>query len=615
MNKLQILIAIALLSFLIPHKSLAAIDTWQQGFHLRLNNQTTQQIDSSLQELADTGVNYLTISPGWITSSTTSHNVDRKSSTPPDSKVVYTINKAHSLGMKVMLKPHLDIAGGKWRANLNPTDKTKFFINYKNMIMDYANIAVQTGVEQFCVGAELIALSTNPDNKTQWKNLIASVKEIYDGPIIYSANADIYSKENEVAKLTFWEDLDYLGMSFYRPLASDDRPTVESIKEKWAHWEQTYILPNKDLVNKPVIFTETGYRSINGAGLRPWDYTQTGNTDQQEQNDLYKGFFEFWKDKEYFKGVHFWEWEAGTSIDPASDKDYTPQKKLAQQTIKDYFGGTDTEPTENPEEEPTPQGLISNLNRYTLGKINIGTSFFSDRSYTITILPTLLQNQDFIKTKNEDKLNTTTTDFLKFNLNETAYVYVAYDSRATAIPNWLNTYTKTVGTIGTSDTTYNLYKKEFSASQIVLGGNVATPGNARSNYFVIISKNSLADATTTPTEPTPTPEPEETPQEEEPTTGTINLVNPRNNDVMSGEKKLKINIEGVELQNYTATYNVDGRGEVNMPNDATLNYKQSKIDFDTWTWNGEGPYTVVIKAKDLSGNTIDTKIITLYVDN
>ncbi|HLC93551.1 MAG TPA: hypothetical protein VJG85_00880 [Patescibacteria group bacterium] len=172
-SKSLFVLVFIIFSFFIPTRyAYADYSSWQKGFTLRLNNQSTSQVDTSLAQLAQDGANFLTLSPGWITSSTTSSNVDRKSSTPPDSLVIYTINKAHSLGMKVMLKPHLDISSGQWRANLNPTNKQTFFNNYTNMIMTYANIAQQTGTEQLSIGAELVSLSTNVNNKPYWLTLI-----------------------------------------------------------------------------------------------------------------------------------------------------------------------------------------------------------------------------------------------------------------------------------------------------------------------------------------------------------------------------------------------------------------------------------------------------------
>ena len=42
-------------------------------------------------------------------------------------------------------------------------------------------------------------------------------------------------------------------------------------------------------------------------------------------------------------------------------------------------------------------------------------------------------------------------------------------------------------------------------------------------------------------------------------------------------------------------------------------YKQAKILFDSWTWNGRGPYRVLITAYEKDGRIIDTEILTLYV--
>src|SRR3989344_2368661 len=622
-SKSLFVLVFIIFSFFIPTRhAYADYSSWQKGFTLRLNNQSIGQVDTSLAQLAQDGANFLTLSPGWITSSTTSSNVDRKSSTPPDSLVIYTINKAHSLGMRVMVKPHLDISSGQWRANLNPTNKQTFFNNYTNMIITYANIAQQTGTEQLSIGAELVSLSTNVNNKPYWLTLINTVRAVYTGQLTYSANASKSDAFNELGKLTFWNELDIAGFSFYGALSTSNNPSVSSLLDEWANWDQTYILPNFNSIQKPMIITEIGYRSVDGAAKAPWDYTLNNSPDPQEQKDLYTAFFEYWKDKNHIQGVHFWEWEAGTSIDPNTDKDYTPQFKPAEDLVKNYFGGAVPVPPTN------TSGLINNLNKYIKGTINAGVTYYLDRSYTVISLPGVLQNEEFIKTNNVDK-NATSVNFLTFTLSEEAYVYIAYDSRATNLPGWMSNYIKTTETIKTTDITFNIYKSAYPAGEVVLGGNMAAPASgAQSNYFVVVSKNSLPEQTSySGSDPAPAPDPDPVPDPDPAPTpppteggeseikGDLVVVTPKDNSTMSGEKKIKVYIPGVNLNDYTASYDVDSRGDINMPTDSTGKYKQAKVDFDKWDWNGDGPYNILITAKDLNGKLIDTITVVLFVNH
>ncbi len=90
-------------------------------------------------------------------------------------------------------------------------------------------------------------------------------------------------------------------------------------------------------------------------------------------------------------------------------------------------------------------------------------------------------------------LNAAASNYLSFSIDRPATVYVAYDANASAIPTWLNSFSQTGLTVGTTNTetpSYRLYSKSFSAGSVVLGGNMAAGASgAQSNYFVIVVKN------------------------------------------------------------------------------------------------------------------------------
>ncbi|MBT8439452.1 MAG: DUF1080 domain-containing protein, partial [Gammaproteobacteria bacterium] len=130
---------------------------------------------------------------------------------------------------------------------------------------------------------------------------------------------------------------------------------------------------------------------------------------------------------------------------------------------------------------------------YTLANLDVGDEYYLDRAYTLTSIPPELATgaEDWIKTANDDKRNTNSSNFLQFTISEDSTVYVAFDSRATSLPNWLSTnFTLTSLTIGVTDDGmgfYNVYQNDFSAGTISLGGNLAAPASrVGSNYIVIV---------------------------------------------------------------------------------------------------------------------------------
>ncbi|EKD95860.1 MAG: hypothetical protein ACD_24C00296G0001, partial [uncultured bacterium] len=331
---LLVLSAISLLFSGTVYADISSPD-WQKGVTFHLINETNSDVDASLVKIKETGANFMTISPGWITDSTTSSNVDRKSRTPIDSLVTYTINKAHSLGLKVMIKPHLDISSGRWRANLDPSNKATFFANYKKMILGYANIAQATGAEQLCIGAELYKLTSNLSNEPYWRDIISSVRAVYSGKLTYSANAS--NSTYEEIGLPFWDALDIVGISMYKRLSTTKTPTVSSLLTEWQKIETNFVLPAYNKLNKPIIFSEIGYRSADGAAIEPGNYDSSSPVDYQEQVDLYTALFEFWKGKDYFFGVNLWDWKPESRAASTPQNDYPPQLKPAEAVLKNYF--------------------------------------------------------------------------------------------------------------------------------------------------------------------------------------------------------------------------------------------------------------------------------------
>jgi hypothetical protein len=110
-----------------------------------------------------------------------------------------------------------------------------------------------------------------------------------------------------------------------------------------------------------------------------------------------------------------------------------------------------------------------------------GVMAYSDRDYTYSTVPNWLQGTTYIKTANDDK-NSSAASFLTFDVNQDVTVYVAYDSRVTTKPSWLESFTDAGDDLVNTDTTLNLFARNSSAGTITLGGNES----GISMYTVII---------------------------------------------------------------------------------------------------------------------------------
>ncbi|MGB9595778.1 MAG: hypothetical protein ACPL7B_05805, partial [Candidatus Poribacteria bacterium] len=88
--------------------------------------------------------------------------------------------------------------------------------------------------------------------------------------------------------------------------------------------------------------------------------------------------------------------------------------------------------------------VVSNLvpDKYKVEPISVNMVYYVDRAYTIISFPNELKDATVIRTGNDDK-NSKGDGFLKFNINQSATVYVAHDSRGESAkggvpPEWLS---------------------------------------------------------------------------------------------------------------------------------------------------------------------------------
>lgn len=111
-----------------------------------------------------------------------------------------------------------------------------------------------------------------------------------------------------------------------------------------------------------------------------------------------------------------------------------------------------------------------------------GATVYIDRSYTFADIPVYLENATYIKTANNDK-SFSDNSFLSFDVDKDVTVYIAHDNRIATKPSWMLEFIDTQDELVTSDTTFSLFKSDFFAGNIILGGN---EGSGKSMYIVII---------------------------------------------------------------------------------------------------------------------------------
>ncbi len=137
---------------------------------------------------------------------------------------------------------------------------------------------------------------------------------------------------------------------------------------------------------------------------------------------------------------------------------------------------------------------ISNLSipAYQWGNLATGQPVFVDRGFTYTGVPATYQGMKVLRTANNDK-GATGNAFLSFDMDQAATVYIAYDTRIPQLPAWLTGWTATGDQITDSDTSRAIYKADFPAGTVTLGGN---EGSAYSMYTVLVSNGASGGGNT-----------------------------------------------------------------------------------------------------------------------
>jgi hypothetical protein len=296
---------------------------------------------ASLLDLKKTGANFVSFIIPYHQSDKTSSYIFAGGDTPSDDTLRSAINYAHSIGLKVMLKPHLASDDGVWRAHIDATDRNAWFASYGNMLNHLADIAQETKAEQICLGTELISMSTytsNPTNTEAWIKMISDVRARYSGKLTYSANWGGNYFTEEAEHIGFWPHLDYIGVSAYYQLATEKyNPQVRDFLSTWKYWDDTKISPLYKKFKKPIIFTEVGYRSVIGANTDPYNGDRKGGLDLELQARLFQALFQYWNAKPYMVGIHIWNWNLDPFDGGPGNTQYTVQHKPAEEVLRQWF--------------------------------------------------------------------------------------------------------------------------------------------------------------------------------------------------------------------------------------------------------------------------------------
>ncbi|MFA5490746.1 MAG: hypothetical protein WC284_16320, partial [Candidimonas sp.] len=274
---------------------------------------------------ANTIIHTLNIHQESLTSSVVGqHYWDAGYQSLSDDSIRTVIRDAHAFEQEIFLKPLVYIGDKeaadsfKWSI-IEPSDPAQWFSTYKAEVLRVATIAQQEGAKGIFLGNELESMTTNPDYLHYWTDIIESVRSVYGGLVSYNALASRFDEQSgdnpsEFMRVTFWDQLDFIGLSMY-PRLSDKQggTTVDEFMQGWFQDAQGQnpietMKAIADQYGKQIVISELG--DDPWAGNNRWHETDKNLIDLVEQQNFFEAAFRVLAEHggEWLKGVFPYNW-------------------------------------------------------------------------------------------------------------------------------------------------------------------------------------------------------------------------------------------------------------------------------------------------------------------
>lgn len=293
---------------------------------------------ASLTRLASLGSNAISITPFGYTASPEKPMPFMRSlgvGSENDESLIVAASLARERGMRLMLKPHVLLAGrGHWGwpgdvKMVDSGDWPQFFEYYRRWITHYAMLAQMYRFESFCIGVELI--HTTIGHEKEWRDLIAHMRKLYGGSIVYAANWG-----DEFEKIAFWDALDAIGLNSYYPLSPNPQASDAELLAGARRVAQIIA----DVVaryHKPVVITEIGFASRPAPWVDPHRDGRGEPADEIAQKRAYEAMFTAFYDQAWLRGIFLWKWPTFLEDGGPGHSGFTPNGKAAQEVVARWF--------------------------------------------------------------------------------------------------------------------------------------------------------------------------------------------------------------------------------------------------------------------------------------
>ena len=569
----------------------------QNGISIQPRSSTdfaSQSFRQSVDKAVASGVNYISLVITVHQDGKYSNVVYADGSTASDDSLKSAVSYINSKGIKAGLALHDDPYDYTWRAEVFPTNPAQWFSTYGALLNRYASVAQASGASQISIATEMSSMTAS-SYTTNWVSMIQSVRNIYKGELTYSAQHAGY--KSDVMTVGFWQYLDYIGISAYYGL--DNATSKTDMIAQWKKWDEQEISVISKRYNKPVIFTEVGFVSRDGATNDPGTgYQLNTPINTKLQADAYSALFEYFANSSTVKGMFLWDWSSDPNAGGNNDGGYTPQNKPAEAVMKQW---------------------------YTVGGSTTPTTPTVPATYSVnTVAPTTATTNTQVSTSLNVVSSVATSDMIVdieiYDANNQRIAQAGIEHQALKAgtntysiswkPSANGSYKVKVG-LFTANWASNIYWNDGAGTVISSTAATTPPTTTPPVVTPPITTPPTTPPVTTPTQPT-TP-PVVTPPAVLPT--AINIWWPSNGSAVSGVQPFKATIEGRDASTYDMFWQV-GSGVLNTMATNTDGgvHKESSVDLTGWNWEASKKYVITFIAKDKSGAIVSSKSTTITIN-
>jgi hypothetical protein len=273
--------------------------------------------------------------------------------TATDAQVRQAVAWARQRGLRVMLKPHVDLTRDPlhWRGQIGVDHLSgsradadwwdRWFSSYGPFLLRYADLAEETGAAVLSLSCELIAASTQA---VRWRALAAQARERFpSGALTDAANWAPWNGTGEVVEKTWWDAVDYIGVDFYAPLVppGDRYASLDAILQGW----RPYVAQLRNLstfFQRPVLCTEIGY--CTGSFGTSCAADVPSDRDLEQQARFYEAALRIFSDESWHRGFFWWNWDTDVAFGGPENSCMTPAFKPAETVLRKFYGATEPAP-------------------------------------------------------------------------------------------------------------------------------------------------------------------------------------------------------------------------------------------------------------------------------